>query len=62
MFLFLVFKSIFSDIFSVIFRASNHQLAEKRIKTAMLFKLLNLNSNLALTLSYLNPALNNSVL
>ena len=28
----------------------------------MLFKLSNLNSNLALTLSYLNPALNNSVL
>ena len=27
----------------------------------MLFKLLNLNSNLALTLGYLNPALNNSV-
>ena len=28
----------------------------------MLFKLSNLNSNLALTLGYLNPALNNSVL
>ena len=28
----------------------------------MLFKLSNLNSNLALTLSYLNPALNNSAL
>ena len=28
----------------------------------MLFKLLNLNSNLALTLGYLNPALNNSAL
>ena len=27
----------------------------------MLFKLSNLNSNLALTLGYLNPALNNSV-
>ena len=26
----------------------------------MLFKLLNLNSNLSLTLGYLNPALNNS--
>ena len=26
----------------------------------MLFELLNLNSNLALTLGYLNPALNNS--
>ena len=32
----------------------------KRIKTEMLFKLSNLNSNLALTLGYLNPALNNS--
>ena len=28
----------------------------------MLFKLSNLNSNLALTLGYLNPALNNSAL
>ena len=28
----------------------------------MLFKLSNLNSNLALTLAYLNPALNNSAL
>ena len=28
----------------------------------MLFKLSNLNSNLVLTLGYLNPALNNSVL
>ena len=28
----------------------------------MLFKLSNLNSDLALTLGYLNPALNNSVL
>ena len=28
----------------------------------MLFKLTNLNSNLALTLGYLNPALNNSAL
>ena len=30
------------------------------MKTEMLFKLSNLNSNLALTLGYLNPALNNS--
>jgi len=34
----------------------------KRIKTEMLFKLANLNSNLALILGYLNPALNNSAL
>ena len=31
----------------------------KRIKTEILFKLSNLNSNLALTLGYLNLALNN---
>ena len=34
----------------------------KRIETEMLFKLSNLNSNLALTLGYLNPALNNSAM
>ena len=34
----------------------------KRIKIKMLFKLSNLNSNLALTMSYLNLALNNSAL
>ena len=34
-------------------------LQRKRIKTEMLFKLLNLDSNLALTLGYFNPALNN---
>ena len=32
------------------------------MKTEMFFKLSNLNSNLALTLGYLNPALNNSAL
>ena len=37
-------------------------LSTKRIKTELLFKLSNLNSNLALTLGYLNPALNNSAL
>ena len=37
-------------------------LQTKRIKTEMLFKLSYLNSNLALTLGYLNPALNNSAL
>ena len=46
-------------IFSVIFRASNHQLVDKRIKTEMLFKLSNVNANLAITLGYLSPALNN---
>ena len=54
-FFFLCSKAFSQIIFSVIFRASNHQL-----KT--LFKLSNLNSNLALTLGYLNPALNNSAL
>ena len=37
-------------------------LQTKRIKTETPFKLSNLNSNLALTLGYLNPALNNSAL
>ena len=55
-----MFKSIFSDNFLFIFRASNYQLVDKIIKTEMLFKLSNLNPNLALTLGYLNPALNNS--
>ena len=49
-------------IFSVIFRAFNHQLVDERIKIEMLFKLSYLNSNLALTLVYLNPAMNNSAL
>ena len=35
-------------------------MSTKRIKTEMIFKLSYLNSNLALTLGYLNPALNNS--
>ena len=37
-------------------------LLTKTIKTEMLFKLSNLNPNFALTLGYLNPALNNSPL
>ena len=41
------------------FRASNHQHVDKRIKTEMLFKLSNVNANLAITLGYLNAALNN---
>ena len=47
-------------IFCAFFRASNHQLVDKKNKTEMLFKLSNLNSNHALTLGYLNPALNNA--
>ena len=49
--------------FSVIFiehRISN--LLTKRIKQNLLYKLLYLNWNFALTLGYLNPALNNSAL
>ena len=47
-------------MFSVIFRAFNHRLVDKKNKTEMLFKVSNLNLNLALTLGYLKPALNNS--
>ena len=46
-------------IFCAIFRASNHQLVDKKNKTEMLFKHSNLNSNHTLTQGYLNPALNN---
>ena len=55
-------KAFSRIIFSFILRASYHQPVDKRIKTEMLFKLSNLNSNLALTLGYLNPALNNLAL
>ena len=61
-FFFLCSKAFSRIIFSEIFRTSNHQLVSKRIKSKMLFKLSNLNSYLALTLGYLNPALNNSAL
>ena len=60
-FFFLCSKAFSWIIFSAIIRASNHQLVDKKKKkTEMFFKLSNLNSNLALTLGYLNPALNNS--
>ena len=56
-------KAFSQIILYVIFRASNHQLVDKKnIKTEMLFRLSYLNSNLALTLGYLNLALNNSAL
>ena len=61
-FSFLCSKAFSRIISSVIFRAFNHKLEDKRIKTERLFKLWNLNSNLTLTLDYLNPALNNSAL
>ena len=57
-----MFKSIFSDHFLLYLEHSIINLQTKRIKTEMLFKLSNLNSNLALTLGHLNPAVNNSVL
>ena len=56
-FLFLVFKSIFSD-FSTLFLEL--PIINLWTNTKVLFKLSNLNSNLALTLGYLNPALNYS--
>ena len=57
---FSVVQKHFLGQFSLLFlRASNHQLVDKRIKLKLFFKLSNLNSNFALTLGYLNPALNN---
>ena len=57
---FFLCSTAFSLIFScAIFRASNHQLVDKKNKTEMLFKLSNLSSNHTLTQGYLNPALNN---
>ena len=58
-FFFLCSKAFSWIIFSVIFRASNHQLVDKKNQNWKAF-FSNLNSNLALTLGYLNPALNNS--
>ena len=54
----------FLGIFSLLYlELSIINFQTKRIKTEMLFKLSNLNSNLVLTLGcYLSPALNNSVL
>ena len=42
----------FQIMFSFLFRASNHQIIDKRITRHLL-------SNVALTLGYLNPVLNN---
>ena len=57
---FSLLKSIFSDNF--LCYSKEHliiNLLTERIKLTLLFKLSNLNSNFALTLGYLNPALNN---
>ena len=54
-------KAFSRIIFSILFRVANRQIVEwtRRIKLNLLFKLSLLNSNFALTLGYLNPALNN---
>ena len=62
-FLFLLFKSFFSDNFLSYFEEhSIINLLTKRIKLNLLFTLSYLNSNFALTQGYLNPALNNPAL
>ena len=62
-FFFFCSKAFSRIIFSILFRASNHQIVGKKYKTELLFKLSCLNSSSrALTLGYLNPALNNSAL
>ena len=58
-FFFFCSKEYFRIIFSTFFRASNHQIVGKIIRLNFLFELSYLNSNFALTLVYLNPALNN---
>ena len=55
-------KAFSRIIFSLLFRASNHQLVDKKNKLNLLLRLSYLNSNFALTLCYLNPALNNPAL
>ena len=55
-------KTFSQIIFSILFRASNHQIVGKKNKTEFAFKLSYLNSNFALTLGYLNHALNNPAL
>ena len=59
-----VFKSILSDNFlSLLFlELPIINCRQKELKLKCFFKFSNLNSNLALTLGYLNPVLNNSVL
>ena len=63
-FLLLLLKRIFSDNYyiSIFLKHSIIKLRAKRIKLNLLFKLSYLNSNFALSLEYLNPALNNPVL
>ena len=51
-------KSFSCINFSLLFRASSHQIVDKMYQTNFLFQLSYLNSNLTLTLGYLNQALN----
>ena len=52
------FSKAFSRIiFSILSRASNNQIVDKKITLNLLFKLSYLNSNFTLTLLYFNPAL-----
>ena len=60
-FFFLLSKALSRIIFFVVFRVSNHQIVGKEIKLNLLFKLSYLNSNLVLTLGYLNLASKNLV-
>ena len=56
-------KALSQIVFSILFRASNHQIVVKKNKTEFVnFNLSYLYSNLALTPSYLNPALKNPAL
>ena len=61
-FLFLLFKSIFSIVFFIRNRESNHQIEDKIVSLNLLFKLSYLKSNFALALGYLHTASNNPAL
>ena len=49
-------------IFSLLFKASDHRIADKTNLTEFAFQVSYLNTYLAVTLGYLNPDLNNQVL
>ena len=53
----LVLTRVSCKIFSIIFRASNHQIVDKEDYIEFLFKLSYLYSNFTLTFGYINPAL-----
>ena len=58
-FYFYCLKAFCPIIFSILYRAPNHQIVDKRISLNLLFKLSYLNSNYTRTLGYLNQASNN---